>query len=91
MTVLNDIDRFHLVLDVIARVPGLSQSEDGQRTTRYGDARLAEHHAYIRQRGDDMPTCAIGDGLAYAVSGRQTDSARAPLHPQHRPFMHRER
>jgi xylulose-5-phosphate/fructose-6-phosphate phosphoketolase len=55
MTVLNDLDRFHLVLDVIARVPGLAASADGRRTARYCDERLAEHHAYIRAHGDDMP------------------------------------
>ncbi len=55
MTVLNDLDRFHLVLDVVARVPGLAQSDEGQRATRYCEARLAEHHAYIREHGDDMP------------------------------------
>ena len=55
MTVLNDLDRFHLVLDIIARVPGLAQSEEGNRATRYCEARLAEHHLYIRQHGDDMP------------------------------------
>ena len=55
MTVLNDVDRFHLVLDVIARVPGLSQSDEGHRAKRYCEARLAEHHVYIREHGDDMP------------------------------------
>ena len=55
MTVLNDLDRFHLVLDVVTRVPGLAQSDEGQRAARYCEARLAEHHAYIRQHGDDMP------------------------------------
>jgi xylulose-5-phosphate/fructose-6-phosphate phosphoketolase len=55
MTVLNDLDRFHLVLDVIARVPGLAASADGRRTARYCDERLAEHQTYIRAHGDDMP------------------------------------
>jgi xylulose-5-phosphate/fructose-6-phosphate phosphoketolase len=53
MTVINDIDRFHLVLDVIDRVPGL-----GARSVQVSGlmrARLAEHHAYIRLHGDDMP------------------------------------
>jgi xylulose-5-phosphate/fructose-6-phosphate phosphoketolase len=55
MTVLNDLDRFHLVRDVIARVPGLAQSPGGIGADRYCEARLAEHHAYIRANGDDMP------------------------------------
>ncbi len=55
MTVVNDLDRFHLVLDVIARVPGLAQRSDGVRVAAYCTAQLAEHHAYIRANGDDMP------------------------------------
>jgi xylulose-5-phosphate/fructose-6-phosphate phosphoketolase len=55
MTVVNDLDRFHLVRDVIARVPGLAQDPDGMRTDAYCQARLREHHAYIRAHGDDMP------------------------------------
>ena len=55
MTVLNDLDRFHLVLDVIVRVPALLQSPEGLRAQAHCHARLAEHHAYIRAHGDDMP------------------------------------
>ena len=55
MTVLNDLDRFHLVLDVIARVRGLARTSDGERTAAFCHAKLAEHTAYIRAHGDDMP------------------------------------
>jgi xylulose-5-phosphate/fructose-6-phosphate phosphoketolase len=55
MTVLNDLDRFHLVLDVIARVPGLASSSDGERVAAYCTAQLTAHHAWIRANGDDMP------------------------------------
>jgi xylulose-5-phosphate/fructose-6-phosphate phosphoketolase len=55
MVVMNDIDRFHLALDVIARVPGIARSDDGGRTAAYCRARLAEHHDYIREHGEDMP------------------------------------
>ncbi len=55
MTVLNDLDRFHLVCDVIARVPGLAQDPEGVRAERFCRDKLAEHHAYIRIHGDDMP------------------------------------
>ncbi len=55
MTVLNDLDRFHLALDVVARVPGLSGSAEGQALEQYCRRRLSEHHAYIREHGDDMP------------------------------------
>ncbi len=53
MVMLNDMDRFHLVMDVIDRVPGL-----GERTAelrqRMEDERL-RHRAYTRQVGDDAP------------------------------------
>ena len=55
MTVMNDLDRFHLVLDVIARVPGLARTGDGERTAAHCRAKLAQHAAYIRANGDDMP------------------------------------
>ncbi|MBC7844264.1 MAG: phosphoketolase family protein [Gemmatimonadaceae bacterium] len=55
MTVLNDIDRFHLVLDVIARVPGLAHSTDGERVAAYCTEQLAVHHVWVRAHGDDMP------------------------------------
>jgi len=53
MVVLNDMDRFHLVMDVIDRVPGL-----GQRAARVNQLMLDErtqHHMYIREYGEDMP------------------------------------
>ncbi len=55
MTVMNDLDRFHLVMDVIARVPGVRGSEDGINADAYCRQRLEEHHDYIRVHGDDMP------------------------------------
>ena len=53
MCVLNDLDRFHLVQDVIDRVPSLGSKAGHVR--RQMDERLAEHHAYIREHGDDLP------------------------------------
>ena len=53
MVVLNDLDRFHLVMDVIDRVPGLAD--------RAGPARAwcveqrAKHTRYIAEHGDDVP------------------------------------
>jgi xylulose-5-phosphate/fructose-6-phosphate phosphoketolase len=55
MTVVNDLDRFHLVLDVIARVPGLAAQPEAVRTAEHCRAMLARHAAYIREHGDDMP------------------------------------
>ena len=55
MTVMNDLDRYDLVRDVVARVPGLAQDPDGVRADAYCRAKLDEHHTYIRAHGDDMP------------------------------------
>jgi xylulose-5-phosphate/fructose-6-phosphate phosphoketolase len=53
MAVMNDIDRFHLVMDVIDRVPGLGSNAAGLRQAMV-DKRI-EHRNYIRQRGEDLP------------------------------------
>jgi xylulose-5-phosphate/fructose-6-phosphate phosphoketolase len=53
MTVLNELDRFHLVGDVIERLPQL-----GSRAAYVEQAvrdRLIDHKNYIRRYGDDMP------------------------------------
>ncbi|MEO7999661.1 MAG: phosphoketolase, partial [Gemmatimonadaceae bacterium] len=55
MTVMNDLDRFHLVLDVVDRVASLHATEDGPRIRAYCVDQLERHHSYIRQHGDDMP------------------------------------
>jgi len=55
MTVLNEIDRFHLALDVIARVPRLRESPAAERAAEWFREALARHHDYIRAHGDDMP------------------------------------
>ncbi len=53
MAVLNDIDRFHLVADVIDRVPKLGAiAAYAKQAIR---DRLIEHRQYIAQHGDDMP------------------------------------
>jgi xylulose-5-phosphate/fructose-6-phosphate phosphoketolase len=53
MTVLNDMDRFHLVIDVLDRVPRLSA---GCGHIRQAMAmKLIEHREYVREHGDDMP------------------------------------
>jgi xylulose-5-phosphate/fructose-6-phosphate phosphoketolase len=53
MVVLNDLDRFHLVMDVIDRVPKLERI-GAQVKQAMRDKRL-EHKQYIREHGDDMP------------------------------------
>ena len=53
MTVLNDLDRFHLAGDVVDRVPRL-QSRAGHFKQFLRD-KLIEHKNYIVEHGDDMP------------------------------------
>ncbi len=53
MAVLNDLDRFHLVADVIDRVPKL-----GARAAYTKQAirdKLLEHKQYITEHGEDLP------------------------------------
>ncbi|MFZ2042791.1 MAG: phosphoketolase family protein [Trebonia sp.] len=53
MVMLNDLDRFHLVMDVIDRVPGLAGSAGHVRQTM-ADKRIA-CRAYTREFGEDAP------------------------------------
>jgi xylulose-5-phosphate/fructose-6-phosphate phosphoketolase len=53
MTVLNTLDRFHLVMDVVDRVPRL-HSLAAHVKQRMRD-RLIEHEHYIHRYGEDMP------------------------------------
>jgi xylulose-5-phosphate/fructose-6-phosphate phosphoketolase len=50
---LNDLDRFHLVMDVIDRVPKLGSRSAALRQAMV-DERL-RHRAYTREVGDDPP------------------------------------
>ncbi|EAP98928.1 putative phosphoketolase [Janibacter sp. HTCC2649] len=56
MVMLNDLDRFHLVMDVIDRVPQLSEVSAGLRQ-EMADARLAARD-YTRVHGEDHPAIA---------------------------------
>ncbi|MHB8636700.1 MAG: phosphoketolase family protein [Fimbriimonadaceae bacterium] len=53
MTVLNDMDRFHLVMDVIDRVP--KAGEKGVYLKQQLLDKLIEHKRYIDQNGQDLP------------------------------------
>jgi xylulose-5-phosphate/fructose-6-phosphate phosphoketolase len=53
MVMLNEMDRFHLVMDVIDRVPGLGTTAAAVRQ-RMVDERL-RHREYTRAVGDDSP------------------------------------
>jgi len=53
MTVLNDMDRFHLAADVVNRVPRLQRV--GAHFLQHVRNRLVDHTLYVREHGDDMP------------------------------------
>ena len=53
MVVLNDLDRFHLALDVLHRVSHLREE-----AAHFADAlrdKLIDHKQYIAAHGEDMP------------------------------------
>ena len=53
MTVLNDLDRFHLVMDTIDRLP--QTGKKGQALKQQLKAKLIEHKQYIDKNGEDLP------------------------------------
>ena len=53
MTVLNELDRYHLAIEAIERVPGLK--EKARDVIQLFRDKLEEHGRYIRQYGEDMP------------------------------------
>ena len=73
MVMLNDLDRFHLVMDVIDRVPQL-----GPRAAYAKQAlqdKLIDHKHYVCKHGDDMPEIAGWRwGLAKPATSRRTST-----------------
>jgi xylulose-5-phosphate/fructose-6-phosphate phosphoketolase len=53
MTVLNELDRFHLVMDAVDRLP--QTGERGLHLKRQLQEKLIEHKRYIDLNGEDMP------------------------------------
>ena len=53
MVVMNDLDRFHLVMDVVERVPKLDRI--GAHVKQTMRNHILEHKQYISRHGDDMP------------------------------------
>jgi xylulose-5-phosphate/fructose-6-phosphate phosphoketolase len=53
MTVMNDLDRYHLAGDVVDRTPRLQRV--GAHFRQLMRNKLVEHKLYVREHGDDMP------------------------------------
>jgi xylulose-5-phosphate/fructose-6-phosphate phosphoketolase len=53
MVVRNDIDRYHLAMDVLDRVPGLARKAANLR--QWLVDQRTRHHDYVRRTGEDLP------------------------------------
>ena len=78
MVMLNDLDRFHLVIDVIDRVDGLATRAASLRQ-RMADARLAARR-YTREHGEDDPAISnwAWDADYRPASGRDQPPVSEP-------------
>src|SRR5262249_53579959 len=72
MCVLNEIDRFNLVKDVISRVPKLGQR--AAYATQAINDKLIEHRQYVNRYGDDMPEISGWKWGQTSASGKTTST-----------------
>ena len=70
MVVLNELDRFHLAIEAIDRVPGLS-ARAAKAKQGFRD-KLIEHKLYVREHGEDMPEVQ-GWSWPYKTAGEAGD------------------
>ncbi|RFA23399.1 phosphoketolase family protein [Subtercola boreus] len=75
MVMLNDLDRYHLVIDVIDRVPGLAVRAASLRQEMQ-DARMRAR-AYTREHGEDIPEVADWSWSAGPATGISQQSTMA--------------
>ena len=53
MAVMNELDRFHLAMAAVRRLPNPGMS--GKRVIERCEQALGDHSSYVRQYGEDMP------------------------------------
>ena len=66
MTVLNDMDRFHLVMDTLDRI--LMPGEAGRLLKEKLQQKLVDHRLYINEHGQDMPEIRNWQWMGGSVS-----------------------
>ena len=82
MVMLNDLDRYHLVMDVIDRVAGLGPSAAALRQEMV-DARIRARTLDARRTARTSPRCPAGPGRTDAgLSRSSTSSPSTPARPR---------
>ncbi|HMJ29542.1 MAG TPA: phosphoketolase family protein [Xanthobacteraceae bacterium] len=76
MTVLNDLDRFHLVMDAIDRLP--QTGDKGAHLKRQLQDKLIEHRQYIDKHGEDLPEIRKWKWEPARTSPSEVDHAELP-------------
>ena len=76
MVVRNDLDRFHLVMDVIDRVPKLGPSAAYLKQELF--KKLIEHKRYIAQHGEDLPEIRAWKWTPQSPGGAKRAAAKRP-------------
>jgi xylulose-5-phosphate/fructose-6-phosphate phosphoketolase len=74
MTVVNDLDRFHLAQDVIDRTPKLNQI--GAYVKQAIRNKLIEHKQYITTYGEDMPEVTDWQWGYYSLGAESIDGSQ---------------
>jgi xylulose-5-phosphate/fructose-6-phosphate phosphoketolase len=72
MLMLNDLDRYRLVMDVIRRVPSLG-TKYASFNQRMDDERMS-HRAYTRAHGEDPADVATTEGLPFKATNIRVDA-----------------